>query len=74
MGEFAVCVVPAGGGTVTILVPGEDPSWSPNSRTLVLARRTASYRYVLSLLDAPTKQVKDAVRVSGSDSQPAWAR
>ncbi len=74
MGEFDVCVVPAGGGTATILVRGEDPSWSPNSRTLIYARRTASFRYVLSLLDAPTKQVKDVPRVSGSDSQPAWAR
>jgi TolB protein len=72
--EFDVCVVPAGGGTATVLVPGEDPSWAPNSRTLICARRTASYRYVLSLLDAPTKQVKDVARVSGSDSQPAWAR
>ncbi|MGD0743749.1 MAG: hypothetical protein ABSA45_01205 [Verrucomicrobiota bacterium] len=72
--EFDVCVVPAAGGDVTIMVPGEDPSWSPNSRTLVYARRTASYRYVLSLLDAPTKQFKDMARVSGSDSQPAWAR
>jgi TolB protein len=73
-GEFDICVVPAGGGTATVLVPGEDPSWAPNSRTLVCARRTTSYRYVLSLLDAPTKQVKDVPRVSGSDSQPAWAR
>jgi TolB protein len=74
MGEFDVCVMPASGGTATILVPGEDPSWAPNSRTLICARRPASYRYVLSLLDAPTKQVKDVGRVSGSDSQPAWAR
>jgi TolB protein len=74
MGEFDVCVVPAGGGTATVLVRGEDPSWAPNSRTLICARRGASYRYVLSLLDAPTKQVKDVARVSGSDSQPAWAR
>ena len=74
MGEFDVCVVPAGGGSATVLVRGEDPSWAPNSRTLICARRGASYRYVLSLLDAPTKQVKDAYRVSGSDSQPAWAR
>jgi TolB protein len=73
-GEFDICVVPAGGGTAMVLAPGEDPSWAPNSRTLICARRTASYRYVLSLLDAPTKQVKDVPRVSGSDSQPAWAR
>jgi TolB protein len=74
LNEFDVCVVPAAGGTATVLTSGEDPSWAPNSRTLIFARRTASYRYVLSLLDAPTKQVKDAARVSGSDSQPAWAR
>ena len=74
MREFDVCVVPANGGDATILVPGEDPSWAPNSRTLIYARRTASYRYVLSVLDAPTKQFKDVPRVSGSDSQPAWAR
>jgi TolB protein len=74
MGGFDICVVPADGGTVTVLTSGEDPAWSANSRTLVYVRRTASYRYVLSLLDAPTKQVKDVARVSGSDSQPAWAR
>jgi TolB protein len=74
LNEFDVCVVPASGGTATVLASGEDPSWASNSRTLVFARRTTSYRYVLSLLDAPTKQVKDVVRVSGSDSQPAWAR
>jgi TolB protein len=72
--EFDVCVVPADGGDATILVRGEDPSWAPNSRTLIYARRNASSRYVLSLLDAPTKQFKDVGRVSGSDSQPAWAR
>ncbi|MGA3267820.1 MAG: hypothetical protein ABSE16_13465 [Verrucomicrobiota bacterium] len=74
MGEFDICVVPAGGGDATILVRGEDPSWAPNSRTLVYARRTASFRYVLSVLDAPTKQFKDMDRVSGSNSEPAWER
>ena len=72
-GEFDICVVPADGGTPTVLVAGEDPSWSPNSRTLVFTRRTGG-RYVLSVLDVFTKQVKDIARISGSDSQPAWAR
>src|SRR6185369_7412267 len=36
---FEICVVPAKGGTATTLVEGEDPSWAPNSRTLVCARR-----------------------------------
>ncbi|HWI59614.1 MAG TPA: hypothetical protein VNZ22_20465, partial [Bacillota bacterium] len=76
MGGFEICVVPAKGGEVTQLVPGEDPSWAPNSRTVVYARRQGGNR-VLSLLDVPTKQVKDVSRISGisgSNSQPSWAK
>lgn len=74
MGDFEICVVPAGGGTATVLVSGEDASWAPNSRNVIFARRTGNGR-VLSLLDVPTKQVKDvARRISGSCSQPSWAR
>lgn len=73
MGGFEVCVVPAAGGTATVLVSGEDPSWGPNSRTVVYARRESGRR-VLSLLDVPTKQTKDVSRISGSNSQPSWAR
>jgi TolB protein len=77
MGDFNICVVPAQGGSATALVTGEDPSWAPNSRTLVFARRGSNGNRMLSLLDVPTKQVKDAARVSGSsasNSQPSWAR
>jgi len=73
MGDFEICVVPAQGGTATVLVSGEDPSWAPNGRTLICARRQAG-RYLLSLLDVPTKQVKDVSRISGSNSQPSWAK
>ena len=72
--EFDICVVPAAGGDVTIMVPGEDPSWSPNSRTLVFNHRTPGYRQTLSVLDVFTKQYKDCRRAPGSNSQPAWAR
>lgn len=72
-GGFDICVVPAQGGTATVLVEGEDPSWAPNSRNLIYARRTGSGR-VLSLLDVPTKQIKDVRRISGGASQPGWAR
>ena len=72
-GGFDICVVPAGGGAPTVLVAGEDPSWSPNSRTLIFTHRVGG-RYVLSVLDVFTKQVKDIARISGSDSQPAWAK
>lgn len=70
---FDICVVPAEGGTATVLVSGEDPSWAPNSRTLIFARRTQAGT-VLSLLDVPTRQVKDVARISGDCSQPSWAR
>jgi TolB protein len=72
---FQICVVPATGGTATSLVEGEDPSWAPNSRTLAFGRRRGG-RYVLSLLDVPTKQYKDVSRISGisSQSQPSWAK
>jgi len=76
MGGFEICVVPAQGGSATLLVSGEDPCWAPNSRTVIFARRSGGNR-VLSLLDVPTKQVKDVSRVSGSgssNSQPSWAR
>jgi TolB protein len=73
MGGFEICVVPAEGGTATVLVSGEDPSWAGNSRTVIFARRQGGRR-VLSLLDVPTKQVKDASRFSGSSSQPSWAK
>jgi TolB protein len=73
--DFSVCVVPAAGGDAIVLTAGEDPSWGPNSRTLAFARRQGG-SYVLSLLDVPTKQVKDVSRTSGSSSQsqPSWAR
>ncbi len=71
-GGFDICVVKAGGGDVTALVSGEDPCWSPNSRTLVFFQRNGGH---LSMLDVPTKQVKDVTRVStGVNSQPSWAR
>ena len=72
-GGFNICVVPAAGGAAIPLVEGEDPAWAPNSRTVVFARRTGNGR-VLSVLDVFTKQVKDVSRISGSNSQPSWAK
>lgn len=73
MRDFNICVVPSEGGAVTVLVVGQDPSWSPNSRTLVYSHEI-NYRRVLAVLDMPTKQYRDAHRISGSNSQPSWAR
>jgi TolB protein len=72
-GDFEICVVPAGGGAMTPLVAGEDPCWAPNSRTVVFTRRVKGKR-VVSLLDVPTKQIKDIQQTSGSCSQPCWAK
>jgi TolB protein len=73
MGGFEVCVVPAKGGEGQPLCSGEDPSWAPNSRTVIFTRRQNNKR-VLSLLDVPTKRVKDVAQISGSCSQPSWSR
>ena len=70
---FNICTVPAQGGRVELLVAGEDPSWAPNSRTVVITRRNGNKR-VLSLLDVPTKRVKDTAQIAGSRSQPSWAK
>jgi len=73
MGDFNICTVPAGGGTATVVTTGEDPSWAANSRTVIFARRVGGRR-VLSLLDVPSKRVKDIKQTAGSSSQPVWAR
>ena len=72
--EFDICVVPADGSAdPVVLVRGQDPSWSPNSRTL-LFNHSAGYSQTLSVLDVFTKQVKDVGRIAGSDSEPAWRK
>ncbi|NBR87448.1 MAG: hypothetical protein EBT61_18425 [Verrucomicrobia bacterium] len=73
-GEFEICVVPASGGEVQSLVPGQDPTWAPNSRTIMFSKRGRGGPLSLSLLDVPTKRVKDVPLNLGNCSQPAWAR
>jgi len=74
MGEFDICVMPADSSAPpTVLVAGEEPSWSPNSRTLIYTK-LVNWRYSLSVLDVFTKQVKDIGRISGNDSEPSWAK
>jgi TolB protein len=80
-GGFVLGTVPTAGGVGTLLkkpgseeaIHGEDPSWGPNSRTVIFTRRVGDRRF-LSLLDVITKQVKDVRQISGSCSQPAWAK
>lgn len=72
-GPFSICVAPSSGGEAKALVSGEDPCWAPNSRTVIFTR-DINRKHVLSLLDVPTKHVKDCTQNSGECSQPAWAR
>jgi TolB protein len=72
-GNFNICVMPSEGGEAKILVAGEDPCWAPNSRTIIFTQRRNEKR-VLCLLDVPTKHVKDIRQISGSCSEPSWAR
>lgn len=74
MGGFQICVVPSSGGEAKILTAGADPSWAPNSRTIVFTRNTSRGSRGLSLLDVYTKRVKDCYRITGSCSQPSWAK
>ncbi len=70
---FDICVVKPEGGSAFVLTEGEDPSWGPNSRTVVYARRDGKTKR-LSMLDVPTKQTKTISRISGNNSQPSWAK
>ena len=74
-GGFQICIVRAQGGDARVIVPGEDPSWAPNSRALIFCHGP-DHSKKLSLLDVPTKQVKDIARIveSNSQSQPSWAK
>ncbi len=71
--RFYICVVSAEGGEVKVLVQGEDPSWAPNSRNIIFMQKKNG-RKMLSILDVPTKRVKNVQKISGNSSQPAWAR
>jgi Tol biopolymer transport system component len=73
-GGFQIYIVKAGGGDVVgPLAQGEDPTWAPNSRALMISTGP-DHRKTLSLLDAPTKTVKPLARILESNSQPSWAK
>lgn len=73
-GGFTLCITDLTTGKTERVVSGEDPTWAPNSRTIMFVKRRADQSYYLSLLDVPTKQVKDVPLNLGNASSPAWAR
>jgi TolB protein len=76
-GGFDLAITEVQSGKSELLVAGEDPSWAPNSRTVIFTKRVGTgnnEKRVLSLLDVPTKRVKDTPQISGSRSQPSWAK
>lgn len=73
-GGFEICTVPAAGGDAQSLGTGQDATWAPNSRTLMFCKRGRGGPLSLSLLDVPTKRVKDVPLNLGNCSQPTWAR
>jgi len=74
MGDFSICVMAADGSMNPVaLVSGQNPSWSPNSRTLIYNHGPAG-RQTLAALDVLTRQTRDCHSAKGSNSQPAWAK
>jgi TolB protein len=72
-GKFNLYLVPSKGGRAKALTLGEDPSWAANSRAVIFSRGH-DHQKRLSLLDVPTRQVKDIGRILRSNSQPSWAK
>jgi TolB protein len=70
---FKICIIPAAGGSIDVLAEGEDPSWAANSRAVIFCKGP-DHAKKLSLLDVPTKEVKDIGRILMSNSQPCWAK
>lgn len=73
---FQITLLPMEGpsrGNPTTIAAGQDPVWAPNSRAAMIVRNV-NHRYVLALLDVPSKTVKDISAIPGSAAEPTWAR
>ncbi len=67
-GGFRVMVIPANGGEAREITVGEDPSWSPDGRYVVLSHRG---RLIVARKDG--NSVKELTRRGGDDTSPAWS-
>ena len=67
-GGFRVMVTPVNGGEGHELTAGEDPSWSPDGRYVVVSHRG---RLLIARKDG--NSVKELTRGGGDDTSPAWS-
>lgn len=67
-GGFRVMAIPANGGEAREIAAGEDPSWSPDGRYVVLSHRG---RLLVARKDG--NSVKELTRGGGDDTSPAWS-
>jgi TolB protein len=67
-GGFRVMVIPANGGEAREIAAGEDPSWSPDGRYVVLSHRG---RLMVARKDG--NSMKELTRGGGDDTSPAWS-
>ena len=68
-GGMKVAVYNVSTGATSLLRAGEDPSWGPDSRHLVMASGGAMYR-----VDTVTGTAKRLVPSLGGISEPSWSR
>jgi TolB protein len=67
-GGFRIMTIPVRGGEPQEIVPGEDPSWSPDGRYLVFSMRGR-----LRLARKDGHSVKQLTGGGGDDTSPAWS-
>lgn len=67
-GGFRIMTIDAGGGDPQEVTAGEDPSWSPDGRYLVLSQRGR-----LFIASKDGRSVKQLTGSRGDDTSPAWS-
>ncbi len=72
-GADSIWVVASGGGVPSFLAFGTEPSWAPDSRTVIFTR-AAGPTSNLWLIDSVTKHSRQLAEAPTNCAQPIWAR